>query len=109
MRSGSRQVLAAVGPRDPDLYRLVERAVIEGRALVLAAKRERKYISSYWDWPTLRWLDSGFPSVHVDKMSDVKDYSAAFSPKEGQLAGPVIYSDLPAFQELLAYGRANDR
>jgi hypothetical protein len=98
-----------IEPRDPDLLRLVEAAVLEGRPLAIAAKRSGKYMSKYWDWPTLSWMDSGFPSIHVDHMTGPTDYNAAFSLKESTLAGgPLIFQDIASFQELIAFARNHE-
>jgi hypothetical protein len=98
-----------IPPRDPELLRLVEAVVLQGRSLAIKAKSEGKRISSYQSWPELSWLESGFPSVHVSPFSGPVDYSQAFSAKEDRFAGPVIYSDLPSFQNLISYAQHSEQ
>ena len=96
-------------PEDPELYRLVEAAALEGRRLALAAKHRGDYISRYWEWPRLSWLESGFPSIHVSGVEGPTDYSRAFSSKPGKFAGPIIYGEIESFTALLEYARGNKR
>ena len=98
-----------IEPRDQEWLQRVEAAVMQGRPLVVAAKQAGRYIPSYWNWPELSWFKSGFPSVFLKKLDGPMDYAEAFSSKEGEVAGAVIYRDLESFQDLIAYGRTNER
>lgn len=68
----------------PDIYDIMKAAVADGLEIAQQSQSGNKYVRRHYDFPTISFYDSGFPSFSTKFLTDQgtpKDYSSIFYAK----------------------------
>jgi hypothetical protein len=87
-------------PIDPTLFNLAAKAVEEGLSKVRKLKEEKKYIGTYFNFPTMYHFENGIPHFSISSFSGPTNYKEAFGRRDDKLLRLDV---IPSFVTLFNY------
>ncbi|TVL52132.1 HEPN domain-containing protein [Shewanella algae] len=100
---------------EDSIFKIIENSREEFGVLLLAALKDgltkvadvvssKKYIGTYYEWPSIYFRENGLPNLSSSSFEGAKEYRKCFGPKEDE----IIESDIESFSNFLEFVTSNE-
>ena len=83
---------------------LLRAAMKDGLSKVADAVSSKKYIGSYYEWPSISFKENGLPNLSSSSFQGAKEYRMCFGSKDNE----IIESDIESFSKFLEFVTSNE-
>ncbi|PYE40048.1 HEPN domain-containing protein [Psychrobacter fozii] len=83
---------------------LLNAAIKDGLSKISDRVSSKKYISGYYNWPSISFRENGLPNLSSSNFQEIKEYRGCFGSKEGD----IIASDINSFTDFLKFIKSNE-
>lgn len=83
---------------------LLKAAMKDGLTEVADAVASKKYVGTYYEWPSISFRKNGLPNLSSSSFQGAKEYRRCFGSKEGE----INESDIASFDRFLEFVTSNE-